>query len=117
MSKILGKKKFKVPIYGRIVRIVVTKDIKLGLRSVDVDADEEDNTMEGCVVEGSDGIINLVIRPKSDINTITHEAFHITTGILSDAGLKLCDNSEEAYAYLIGFICEKICDTIRNIKK
>ena len=48
---------------------------------------------------------------------LSHEIFHCCSFILSRAGVKLCDKSEEAYAYLIGHVHEVIMDKIRTIKK
>lgn len=41
---------------------------------------------------------------KELINTITHEVFHFVKRILKTKGLKLTNSSEEAYAYLTGYI-------------
>lgn len=42
--------------------------------------------------------------------TITHEVFHLVHNIMKSRGLKLTDSSEEAYAYLIGFVNRTIFD-------
>ena len=100
-------KKIKIPIYGRELRVVISKNIQTGLKQLGLEAFEGEE-VEASVVEDPDGVINLVIQPDADINTICHESFHIANGILDDAGMKLCDNSEEAYAYLIGWVAEKV---------
>ena len=41
-------------------------------------------------------------------NTITHELFHVVHMLLQQKGLKLTDDSQEAYAYLIGYLTEEI---------
>ena len=48
---------------------------------------------------------------------LSHEIFHCCSFILSRAGIKLCDKSEEAYAYFIGHVHEVIMDKISTIKK
>lgn len=109
-------KKIKIPIYGRELRIVICKDIQSGFKKLgleDVNGDE----LEASVVEDDNGVINLIIRPDADINTICHESFHIANGVLDDAGMKLCDNSEEAYAYLVGWVAEQVQKEIKkNLK-
>lgn len=40
--------------------------------------------------------------------TIAHECFHATRLILGGAGITLCDESEEAYAYFIGELVYQI---------
>ena len=48
---------------------------------------------------------------------LSHEIFHCCSFILSRAGVELCDKSEEAYAYLIGYISEVIMDKIRILSQ
>lgn len=40
--------------------------------------------------------------------TITHEVFHLVYGIFDQIGMKLSDDSEEAYAYAIGLLAMKV---------
>lgn len=115
MSKKLGTK-VKIPIYDRGLRITVTKDINEGLKQIGFD-DLEDEVVEGTVIEDPTGIIHVFIEPKANINVICHEAFHVTKNVLETAGLTLTDSSEEAYAYLNGWVAEKIHDCVRKYKK
>lgn len=41
-------------------------------------------------------------------NTIAHEIFHVVHLLLSQKGFKLTDESQEAYAYLTGYLTEEI---------
>jgi hypothetical protein len=107
--------KIKIPIYGRELRIVIADNVQTGLKKLGLDEFEGDE-VEACVVEDEDGVINLVIQPDAGVNTIAHEAFHIANGVLDDVGMKLCENSEEGYAYLIGWVAEQIEKTIKQIK-
>jgi hypothetical protein len=56
---------------------------------------------------------NCMIRVYSDLqkavnyNTLVHELFHATDFMLDYRGLKLVNGSDEAYAYLIGYLMEK----------
>lgn len=45
-------------------------------------------------------------------NMITHEAFHATEMVLSNVGIPLTKSSDEAYAYLTGYINEQIFEQI-----
>lgn len=47
-----------------------------------------------------------------DINTLTHEAFHITVYLLEGKGVKFDINNHEQYAYLNGYINQKIFETL-----
>ena len=109
-------KKIKIPIYGRQLRIVICDNIQTGLKKLGLEVFDGEE-VEASVVEDQDGIINLVISPDADINTICHESFHIANGILDDAGMKLCDNSEEAYAYLIGWVSEIVHNELTSHNK
>lgn len=57
-----------------------------------------------------DGTIILSVRKDyiNDIGVIVHEAFHATEYILSYAGMKLSNDSSEAYAYLLEYLINKI---------
>ena len=46
------------------------------------------------------------------LNTITHEVFHCTQMILDQIGLKLNFKNDEAFAYLNGYINQKIFEQI-----
>lgn len=51
--------------------------------------------------------------------TLQHEIFHATHFILDKAGIKLCDHSDEAFAYLITFLTKEVythIDAIKNKK-
>jgi len=41
-------------------------------------------------------------------NLITHECYHATTEVLKSAGIKVGDDSEEAYAYTMGHITSSV---------
>jgi hypothetical protein len=59
---------------------------------------------------------NVMIRIYNDLNrardynTLVHELLHATDFMLDYRGMKLVDGSDEAYAYLIGYLMEKIMD-------
>lgn len=117
----MGKKKLgkeiEIPIYGRLFNIIVTDDIQNALRSIDFHDFDENETLEGSVLTDDDGLMNLIIKPNADMNTICHEAFHITCNVLHDAGMKLCNKSEEGFAYLIGWISGEIDKELKRKKR
>lgn len=47
------------------------------------------------------------LKTPYDYNTLAHELLHATDFILDFRGLSLVDGSDEAYAYLIGYLMEK----------
>ena len=63
------------------------------------------------------GVIRLRELPRlsSDYGVLAHEIFHMVTFVLERAGLKMVvDVSCEAYAYLIGYLTEKIFDAMNE---
>lgn len=51
-------------------------------------------------------VVHLVDAPNTatDLGTLAHEIFHVAETYLASIGMKLSDDSTEAYAYLIGFL-------------
>ena len=70
--------------------------------------------------QNKDEILFLIFKKKrilkntlsENINTISHECFHFVHYLLDFMGSKLDSNSEECYAYLMGFVTEKVFDII-----
>jgi len=114
----MKKKKVTIPLYERSLIIIVVDDIHEGLVATGISAfEDEEDTLEATVVEDDKGVIHLIIKPDASINTICHEALHVAVGVLTDCGMKMCDNSEEAYAYLIGWVAEQIEKSIKAYGK
>lgn len=75
-------------------------------------------------VDGCDGNCNLkddlvvlwvyTLHGPGAINTLAHESFHATTAVLRNAGMRLTPSSEEAYAYLTGWITQTVWDWSRK---
>ena len=53
--------------------------------------------------------------PAYHMGCLVHEIFHCTEFILSKVGIKLSNKSDEAYAYLIGYITENIFNHLNNL--
>lgn len=56
-------------------------------------------------------VINKLYNTTDDINTFAHEAFHAAVDILDSCHIKLSDDTNEAFAYLIGYFAECINKT------
>jgi hypothetical protein len=52
--------------------------------------------------------IYLRFREIEYPSIVAHEAFHVTAHIMRYVGIRLSRNSEEAYAYLLQYIMDKI---------
>lgn len=114
--------KFKIPIYNRTViyqhgeRDELEKYLERHFKSKTAANDIADHVSWetlGCVVSSPemDEIIIHMHRLPDDFKmygTLAHEIFHVVNNIADRAGLKLNDGSDEAYAYLTGYITETI---------
>lgn len=56
-------------------------------------------------------VINKLYNTTDDINTFAHEAFHAAVDILESCHIKLSDDTNEVFAYLIGYFAECINKT------
>ena len=56
-------------------------------------------------------VINRLKGDNSDVNTFAHEAFHAAADILEACHIKFTDDTNEVYAYLIGYLTECITQT------
>jgi hypothetical protein len=66
-------------------------------------------TNPGYTIRFPDGSIIVLIR-EFDVNTIAHEAFHVVEALMEYIGCKLTNSSSEPWAYLLGYIVEKIME-------
>ena len=59
-------------------------------------------------------ICSLIVINKREANmgTVAHEAFHSAENVLENIGIFHNSGSSEVYAYVIGFIAQKIYETI-----
>ena len=112
------KKKLDVPIYRRKIQAYIGysyDELQSAIKKefgITVDGIEKD-THRGAVYtleNKTRGIKCLVFWcefPK-DIESFSHEVFHLTATILQDAGVTLTEESEEAWAYLYGYLYSKL---------
>ena len=59
-------------------------------------------------------INNIGTDELYDINTVSHEAFHITMDLLNACDIQYSEDNCEAYAYLQGYITECIYKTAKK---
>lgn len=90
------------------------EELKSSLKKVNTEWDDN----MACVGKGrfymteqKQSIIRLSVYPKTneDYGTLAHEIFHAVTHILNVVGMKLAFfKSDEAYAYLMGYLTTEI---------
>lgn len=59
---------------------------------------------------GGQSLLRLPKHPETNFEyaVLQHEIFHVVEFVMSKIGIKLCNKSDEAYAYLIQFLTLKI---------
>lgn len=63
-----------------------------------------------CMYEGNQTLLRLRKKPATayEYGVLMHEIFHCVDLLMKTIGVKLTDDSNEAYAYLTGYITEQI---------
>lgn len=56
---------------------------------------------------------NKLVEEAYFLSVINHEVFHVVHGILNGIGMSLTNKSQEAYAYLTGYINKKIYEQLQ----
>lgn len=49
-------------------------------------------------------------QTAAELGTLSHEIFHAVQALMINIGASLSDDSEEAYAYLIGYLTKKVLE-------
>lgn len=88
------------------------------IEEMDAPHDPSDVTGYTMIMDTGEVILWMPDVPHShrQYATLAHEIFHAATMILQKAGVQLTENSEEAAAYLIGYITEKTLDALNPYK-
>lgn len=77
-------------------------------------ADIANGTMGRCICDQQNQVfvVWLPSLPQSveDMQFLSHEIFHAVCAIMTGIGVHLSDDSEEAYAYLTGYITRKVLE-------
>jgi len=94
---------------------------KISTSKYKVEFEEKDGS-HGQFFYGEDGRPSIIVMESFDWSvtdqvTMTHELLHFTFHVLKTAGLKLSDESEEAYTYTLGYIQTKVWDKLKPKKK
>lgn len=106
------RKIIKIPVYRAEILVIFTDEMK---KVVDRYSPYPDDTTlyEALTIEHSGNPI-IIFDLTPSINSTVHEAFHAVDAVLSLRGLPLIDGSEEAYAYMIGYVTECIYKFIKK---
>lgn len=60
-------------------------------------------------------VINKLKNTSDDINTFAHESFHAAVDVLEACHIKLSEDTNEVFAYLIGYFAECVNKTASKV--
>lgn len=60
-------------------------------------------------------VINKLKNTSDDINTFAHESFHAAVDILESCNINLSEDTNEVFAYLIGYFTECVNKTANKV--
>lgn len=60
-------------------------------------------------------VINKLKNTSDDINTFAHESFHAAVDVLEACHIKLSEDTNEVFAYLIGYFTECVNKTVSKV--
>lgn len=121
----------EIPIYKQDLAFVFCKGSKGIVKYLDGYLTEEDKkfimdqdyntTIKGKFLSGGTSNLKIIWMPKApethaEYGYLAHEIFHAVSYIAYYVGIGFCDESEEAIAYLIGYITEKALENIEKAK-
>ena len=113
-------KTIKIPIYGALLTVHIgpTNSLRDSLKKQGIKVGYElENELNVDSVGGTCALSNghIVVFVHTDDKryihhhaVLIHELFHATCHILHKRGVKLTDDSEEAFAYLLSYITEQV---------
>lgn len=114
--------KHRIPIYGGQLWVCVTKSFLGAVEELEnmIDVVLESNkdrasdlrktsaiTYQFYTPDGSFRVL-VLIRPKTNINTVVHESLHIVNNIFQHCGIKYSLTNDEPQCYLLGWVVDQI---------
>lgn len=108
----------KLPLYSTTIRIQIfknRKDLKKYYnkqsKKLKFKKCEKDLYIKGCVINKGSNLQLLFNKEDMEINTITHEIYHLTNKILYNNGVIIeyeGENTDENHAILNGFLNQEV---------
>lgn len=103
---LIHEERFKIPIYGHNVSLIITTDIDKFCQEEGLNCNTDE--CKAIVICIESRIIVIFNSERLHENLIVHESFHITTQVMRLIGCTLTEESEEAYAYLLEWLYKTI---------
>jgi len=112
-------KNIKIPMFGLCLTVLVGKTIEeaisISYNLKDFKLDEDDKEAQALYFgpELCDSHIVVFTHKTLSINSITHECYHATIGMLRSIDTELCDETEEVFSYFNAYLVEKVCKAVK----
>ncbi len=114
-----------VPVFRNRVKFIVTRDKSRICREM---SDSHFHYKEGYFTDydgccftriGCHPTVWVLSAPKTpkDHDELSHEITHATSDILRNIGLRLCEDTEEVYCYLQGYITRQFFEHYEKLKR
>lgn len=116
-------KRIKVPFYSQILHIIISDDVEKEISEIKkkFELDAQHFNFSGYSERIGQHHLLLInnkhLKNEIDVvETVCHEAFHISNFIMKRIGIKPDVNNDEAQAYLLGWIVEQTMIVIKKNK-
>jgi len=111
----------KIDIYEATLHLVIADDVQKAknnlIKKKLIVLDDPEEAAAWFIYDDPDERIYWIIMPTDATpGLIAHEVSHLTTKLLATCGVSSTEN-DEPYAYLIGFLVDKIWDKLTVVRK
>lgn len=67
------------------------------------------DNMLGCFFyDEEENIFAIILSKNADIDTVAHECFHAVMRVIQVKGVVYCEESEEVFAYVLGWLTKEV---------
>lgn len=112
----------EIPVFRMVVNVMIhdtcEEAVKLSHRMRKIYKAYRWNNMIGCYVYNEEKNIHAIVLSKgADVDTVSHECFHAVMKMLQIKGVVYCEESEETFAYLLGYLTGKVWELNKQYNK
>lgn len=104
------KKRIRVSLYNCHITVSINDTITEGFKELNCSTDSNPEDFNAVTINFYNGSIAVLLTRKSTIGTITHECSHVVNRIFDHIGYSLDMKNDEAHAYLLEWITQKVYD-------
>lgn len=109
------KSTVQIPVYNYFLHLFVAENISpLIKKHCPASHDGDEDKCKAITIQRERNIFVFIRKEHLTYNTIAHELDHAMTLLMRDIGMKETEDSEEAYAYLIGWLHGWTYETLRD---